>query len=294
MELRLFQTVAALSSLVLTGLVLELIRRRKLKDELWLPWLVVAIAPLVTSLWIRPWAALAHWLGIVYEPALLLGLATLLGFAMLLYLTVVVSTLMRQNLRLAQDLALLRMRVESPVRRPRRRTERRRRPRAAVESAPHEPGRPERSRLGGNLSAVRRVGLALAREERAADPTLRRLRQPLSRARRHSRGSRVPVHRRVFHGRRRHRLSHVSAGRADARAQLRGARAAHPPLARAGPHSRRRRRVRLLREGGARGRLAGLGRRARAGRRARRARSSRRPRSSRAISCAFRSRRAST
>jgi hypothetical protein len=32
---------------------------------------------------------------------------------MLLYLTVVVSTLMRQNLRLAQDLALLRMRVES-------------------------------------------------------------------------------------------------------------------------------------------------------------------------------------
>jgi hypothetical protein len=113
MELRLFQTVAAVSSLVLTGLVLELIRRRKLKDELWLPWLIVAIAPLVTSLWIRPWAELARWLGIVYEPALLLGLATLLGFAMLLYLTVVVSTLMRQNLRLAQDLALLRLRVEN-------------------------------------------------------------------------------------------------------------------------------------------------------------------------------------
>jgi hypothetical protein len=113
MELRLFQSVAAVSSLLLTALVLELIRRRKLKDELWLPWLLVAIAPLVTALWIRPWAALAHWLGIVYEPALLLGLATLLGFSMLLYLTVVVSTLMRQNLRLAQDLALLRMRVES-------------------------------------------------------------------------------------------------------------------------------------------------------------------------------------
>ena len=112
MELRLFQSVAAASSLVLIALVLELIRRRKLKDELWVPWLLVAAAPLVTSLWIRPWAALAHWLGIAYEPALLLGLATLLGFAMLLYLTVVVSSLMRQNLRLAQDLALLRLRVE--------------------------------------------------------------------------------------------------------------------------------------------------------------------------------------
>ena len=113
MKFQLFQSVAAVSSLLITGLVLELIRRRKLKDELWLPWLLVAIAPLVTSLWIRPWAALAHWLGIIYEPALLLGLSALLGFAMLLYLTVVVSTLMRQNLRLAQDLALLRMRVES-------------------------------------------------------------------------------------------------------------------------------------------------------------------------------------
>jgi hypothetical protein len=113
MKFQLFQSVAALSSLLLTGLVLELIRRRKLKDELWLPWLLVAIAPLIASLWIRPWAALAHWLGIIYEPALLLGLAIVLGFAMLLYLTVVVSTLMRQNLRLAQDLALLRLRFES-------------------------------------------------------------------------------------------------------------------------------------------------------------------------------------
>jgi hypothetical protein len=32
---------------------------------------------------------------------------------MILYLTVVVSTLMRQNLRLAQDLALLRMRIDA-------------------------------------------------------------------------------------------------------------------------------------------------------------------------------------
>jgi hypothetical protein len=112
MEFRLFQTAAAISSLIFTGIVLELIRRRRLKDELWVPWLLVAIAPLILSLWIRPWALLAHWLGIVYEPALLLGLATFLLFGMLLYLTVVVSTLMRQNLRLAQDLALLRMRVE--------------------------------------------------------------------------------------------------------------------------------------------------------------------------------------
>jgi hypothetical protein len=41
----------------------------------------------------------------------MLGLLFCLG--LILYLTVVVSTLMRQNLRLAQEMALLRERVES-------------------------------------------------------------------------------------------------------------------------------------------------------------------------------------
>ncbi len=113
MEFRLFQSVAAIGSLLLTAIVLELIRRRKLKDELWVPWLIVAITPLLASLWISPWAALARWLGIVYEPALLLALGILLSISMILYLAVVMSTLMRRNLRLSQELALLQVRVES-------------------------------------------------------------------------------------------------------------------------------------------------------------------------------------
>ncbi len=112
MEFRLFQSVAAIGSLLLTAIVLELIRRRKLKDELWVPWLIVAITPLLASLWISPWAALARWLGIVYEPALLLALGILLSISMILYLAVVMSTLMRRNLRLSQELALLQVRVE--------------------------------------------------------------------------------------------------------------------------------------------------------------------------------------
>ena len=113
MPIRPFQIFVAASSLALTLLVLELIRRRKIKDELWLPWLVVSITPFVMSFWISPWAGLAHLLGIAYEPALLLMLGLLLCLALILYLTVVVSTLMRQNLRLAQEMALLRERIES-------------------------------------------------------------------------------------------------------------------------------------------------------------------------------------
>ncbi len=113
MEFRLFQSIAAIGSLLLTAIVLELIRRRKLKDELWVPWLIVAITPLLASLWIAPWAALARWLGILYEPALPLALGILLSISMILYLAVVMSTLMRRNLRLSQELALLQVRVES-------------------------------------------------------------------------------------------------------------------------------------------------------------------------------------
>ena len=107
MEFRMFQSVAALGSLSLLVVVLELIRRRRLTDELWVPWLLIAVAPLVASLWVAPWARLAQWIGIAYEPSLLLGGGVLMCFAMALYLAVVVSELMRRNLRLAQQLALL-------------------------------------------------------------------------------------------------------------------------------------------------------------------------------------------
>lgn len=113
MELRNFQTVAVVGSLLLLGLVLELIRRRAFKEELWVPWILVSLAPLLAGLWIEPWARLAHWLEVRYEPILLVvgGIALCLG--MILYLTVVISTLMRQNLRLAQDVAVLRERMEA-------------------------------------------------------------------------------------------------------------------------------------------------------------------------------------
>jgi len=112
MEFRPFQTMAALGSVVLTLVVLELIRRRKLSEELWIPWLLVAIAPLVAALWIAPWAYVARWLGIAYEPALLLGLAVILSIAIVLYLTVVVSALVGRTRRMAQELAILRAELE--------------------------------------------------------------------------------------------------------------------------------------------------------------------------------------
>lgn len=103
-----YQAVAVLLSVGALLVVFELIRRRQIQDVLWLPWICIAITPALVGLWIRPWAALARWLGILYEPLILVALGSGLAFAMLMYLTVVVSSLIRKNLRLAQELALLR------------------------------------------------------------------------------------------------------------------------------------------------------------------------------------------
>jgi len=112
MKFELYQVVAALASLGATSVVVELIRRRRLQHVLWLPWLAAALLPAVLGVWVRPWATFARWLGIAYEPLLLVALAALVSYALLLYLTVVVSSLLHKNLQLAQEVALLKSRLE--------------------------------------------------------------------------------------------------------------------------------------------------------------------------------------
>lgn len=112
MKFELYEVVAGFASVAATSIVVELIRRRRLQHALWLPWLAAALLPAILGVWVRPWASLAHWLGIAYEPLLLVALASLGSYALLLYLTVVVSSLMQKNLLLAQELALVKSRLE--------------------------------------------------------------------------------------------------------------------------------------------------------------------------------------
>ncbi|HVU04378.1 MAG TPA: DUF2304 domain-containing protein [Polyangiaceae bacterium] len=110
--MKFFQIVAIVGSVLATAFIVELIRRRRIQHVLWLPWLAATIAPGLLAAYIPGWAGAAHLLGIKYEPLLLVVLASAIAFAMLLYLSVVVSSLIQKNLRLAQELALLRSRLD--------------------------------------------------------------------------------------------------------------------------------------------------------------------------------------
>ena len=99
---------AAIASLLLILIVLELIRGRRLKERYALLWLVTGIVLLVLSAWRGGLNTIAGWLGVeTYPPAILFAVATLFIIIVLLHYSTVRSQLDDQSTLLAQRVALL-------------------------------------------------------------------------------------------------------------------------------------------------------------------------------------------
>jgi len=104
---------ASVASVLLLLVVFELIRGRKLKERYALLWLATGIVLLVLSAWRNGLNTIAGWMGIsTYPPAILFAVATLFVIIVLLYYSTVLSRLVDQNTVLAQELALLRERID--------------------------------------------------------------------------------------------------------------------------------------------------------------------------------------
>jgi hypothetical protein len=104
---------AAVASALLLLVVLELIRGRRLKERYALLWLVTGLVLLVLALWRDGLNTIAGWLGVSgYPPAILFAAATLFVIVVLLHYSTVLSQLDDEKTLLAQELALLRRRVE--------------------------------------------------------------------------------------------------------------------------------------------------------------------------------------
>jgi hypothetical protein len=107
------QRIAVIGIAVLVfGIVLELVRRRRLMERYALLWLAAALLLLVLAIWRGLLTTVSADLGIHYPPSTLFAVA--FGFIVLLLLSVsiVISRLSEQNKRLAQHVALLAERVE--------------------------------------------------------------------------------------------------------------------------------------------------------------------------------------
>lgn len=104
-----FTTLASIGVLLF---VLELVRRRTLREEYSLLWLGTAFVMIIVSGWRDLLHGLSDFVGIVYPPNLLFLLASVFTLLLLLYFSTVITRLTQENKEIAQEVALLRHEVE--------------------------------------------------------------------------------------------------------------------------------------------------------------------------------------
>jgi len=111
--LTLHQTAFALTtSLVIFLFILELVRRRRLREEYSWLWLLAAGAMVLLVVWFRLLMIITHLVGAVTPLNTLLLFAVLFLFAIAVHYSVIVSRLTSQVKNLAQELALVSARLE--------------------------------------------------------------------------------------------------------------------------------------------------------------------------------------
>ena len=102
---------AALSSLVIFAVIIELIRRGRLRERYALLWLGTATVILVFGLWREGLNELADALGIAYPPNALFALAMAFVLLLLLHYSTVISNLSDRTTTLTQRIAILEERL---------------------------------------------------------------------------------------------------------------------------------------------------------------------------------------
>jgi hypothetical protein len=108
-----FSIAGAIASVLLVLVVLELIRKRRLKERYALLWLITGIVLLVLSLWRSATATIADWFGVeTYPPAVLFAVAVFFILLVLLDYSTAISKVVDQNVTLAQRLAILEEKVK--------------------------------------------------------------------------------------------------------------------------------------------------------------------------------------
>jgi hypothetical protein len=103
---------AAIASLVLLVAVLELVRRRRLREKYALLWILTAIVLLVLSVWRGAVTSIATTLGVSYGPTVLFAVGALFVLVVLLHYSTVISALTDRTVVLAQRIAILEQRIE--------------------------------------------------------------------------------------------------------------------------------------------------------------------------------------
>lgn len=97
--------------LVCLALIVELIRKRRLREEYALLWIAATLAIIGLSMQREILHKLAELMGVAYPPMVLPMIAGIFGLLLAVHFSLVISRLSGENKTLAQDVALLRLEV---------------------------------------------------------------------------------------------------------------------------------------------------------------------------------------
>ena len=103
---------AAIASIVLLLVILELIRSRRLQERYALLWVMTAVVLFVFAIWRDGLNVLARTVGIAYPPSALFLLGAMFILVVLLHYSTAISELSERNLMLAQRIALLEQKLK--------------------------------------------------------------------------------------------------------------------------------------------------------------------------------------
>ena len=107
------QYISITASLLFIGLIIELIRKRKIKEEYALLWLFLGLVFLALSIWRKSLEIISYGLGIAYAPAALFLIIIAVLIAILIHFSIAISKLKENNKILIQEIGLVQLEIKN-------------------------------------------------------------------------------------------------------------------------------------------------------------------------------------
>jgi hypothetical protein len=104
--------IAGVASVLVMIFIIDLVRRRKLREEYSILWLAAGLVMIIASVSGKFVNWLAYLLNIEHPAYSLFVIALLVGMFLAIHFTVILSKLTGQNWRLTQEIALLRTELD--------------------------------------------------------------------------------------------------------------------------------------------------------------------------------------
>lgn len=105
------QFLAIAGSVALLLFILELIRRKRIRENHSLLWLFIGTVFMFFSIWRRGLEVLANLMGIAYPPTAFLLILVMALFVILIQFSIITSDLTEKNRKMAQEIGLLKEKV---------------------------------------------------------------------------------------------------------------------------------------------------------------------------------------